>query len=491
MATEPDARPAVREAAELPTLDVEAFRRQAHAIADWMADYLGGVARFPVQPGSAPGSIRARLPEEPPEHPEPHADILADFDRLLLPGMTHWGHPGFFGFFPANTSPPSILAEMMTAALGAQCMSWSTSPAATELEQVTLEWLRRMLGLPEGFTGVIQDTASAATLVALITARDRFTRPADARPRRCVEDLTVYTTAEANSSVPKGARLAGFPAANLRLVPVDDELRMRPDALAELIDRDRSDGLAPAAVVATVGTTSSAAVDPLAPIGEICERSGTWLHVDAAFAGSAAILPERRGILDGIEKAHSFVFNPHKWLLVNFDCSAYFVRDVPALLRSFSATAEYLKAPHPGAVPDYRDWGIPLGRRFRALKLWFVIRTYGVAGLRAMLREHIRLGKLFAGWVDDAPDFERLAPAELALVCFRHRREGEAEGSALDERNERLVRSLNDTGRIFLTPTRLGGRYCLRLSLGHLATSEQDIREAWNLIQATARSAGS
>jgi len=474
------------ETAQLLRPDIDEFRRQAHEVVEWMAEYLGRVGELRVQPDLAPGSIRLRLPVTPPEDPEPMAAILADFRTVIMPGMTHWNHPGFFGFFPANTSPPSILAEMLTATLGAQCMSWSTSPAATELEQVTMEWLAWMLKLPEGFTGVIQDTASAATLVALVTARDRFTK--FEAPHR-VEDLTVYTSPEANSSVAKDARLAGFPPERIRFVETDEGFAMRPDLLAEMMAEDREAGLVPAAVVATAGTTSSAAVDPLPEICRICATAGPlkpWVHVDAAFAGSAAILPEMRWILEGVDGADSLVFNPHKWLLVNFDCSAYFVRDVPALLRSFSASAHYLAAPHQGVVPDYRDWGIPLGRRFRALKLWFVLRRYGVKVLQAMLREHIRLGELLAAWVDESPAFERLATARFGLVCFRHHPSGEDDAAALDARNERLVNSLNASGKILLTPTRLGGKYSLRLSIGHLTTSEAEVRRAWDLIVETA-----
>jgi aromatic-L-amino-acid decarboxylase len=471
------------ETAQLLRPDIEEFRRQAHEVVDWMAEYLGRVGELRVQPDVVPGSIRLRLPVTPPADPEPMEEILADFRNIIMPGMTHWNHPGFFGFFPANTSPPSILAEMLTATIGAQCMSWSTSPAATELEQVTMEWLAWMLKLPEGFTGVIQDTASAATLVALITARDRFTKSEAPVP---IEALTVYTSPEANSSVAKDARLAGFRQDRIRFVETDEGLAMRPDVLADLMAEDREAGLMPAAVVATVGTTSSAAVDPLAEICRICEPRRPrkpWVHVDAAFAGSAAILPEMRWMLEGVEGADSLVFNPHKWLLVNFDCSAYFVRDVPALLRSFSASAHYLAAPHQGQVPDYRDWGIPLGRRFRALKLWFVLRRYGVSALQAMLREHIRLGELFAAWVDHAPDFERLATARFGLVCFRHHPLGGDDEQTIDARNERLLKALNASGKILLTPTRLAGKYCLRLSIGHLTTTEDDVRRAWDLIR--------
>ncbi len=461
--------------AELPRLDAEGFRAQAHQLVDWMADYLAHVGDYPVQPNTTPGAIRARLPALAPVEPESFDTIVADFQQLILPGLMHWGHPGFFGYFPANTSPPSILAEMLTATIGAQCMSWNTSPAATELEQVMMDWLRAMLGLPQSFTGVIQDTASTATLVALITARDQAVARSGGR---AVGQLSVYTSAEANSSVPKGARLAGFSPANIRLVATDDRAALSVAALEHAITQDRAAGRIPCCVVATVGTTGSTAIDPVPAIAELCRREEMWLHLDAAFAGSAAILPELRWILEGAEQADSLVFNPHKWLLVNFDCSAYFVRDRTALLRSFAASAEILKAGFDDTVANYRDWGIQLGRRFRALKLWFVLRSYGVAGLQALLREHIRLGKLFAEWVTRDPRFELMAPAPLATVCFRQRGAGD-----LDALNQGLLARLNATGKLFLTGTRLRGHYVLRLALGHLTTSEQDIAGAWGLIR--------
>jgi aromatic-L-amino-acid decarboxylase len=476
MPTDPTATPPA------PVLDPESFRVQAHEVVDWMADYLARVAELPVQPQVQPGEIRARIPASPPNRPEPFEQIIADFKQVIVPGLTHWGHPGFFGYFPANTSPPSMLAEMLTAAIGAQCMSWSTSPAATELEQVMMEWLRQMLRLPETFTGVIQDTASTATLVALITARDaRLRSGGDGAP---LDRLTVYTSSEANSSVPKGARLAGFRPSNIRLMETDESAALSVPALEEAVARDRAAGLIPAAVVATVGTTGSTAIDPLTAIGELCRRERIWLHVDAAFAGSAAILPELRWILDGVEHADSLVFNPHKWLLVNFDCSAYFVRDPDALLRSFAASAEILKTRYDDAVVNYRDWGIQLGRRFRALKLWFVIRSYGVEGLQALLREHIRLGEKFAAWVDADPAFERIGDALLATVCFRFRGKP---GDDVDALNRRLLSQLNSSGRIFLTGTQLKGSYILRLALGHLTTTENDVRAAWDLIREGAR----
>jgi aromatic-L-amino-acid decarboxylase len=477
---------------ELPSLDSEGFRRQAHGLVDWMADYLAHVGELPVQPDAAPGTVRFALPEAPPQSPEPFERIMEDFQRIIVPGLTHWGHPGFFAYFPANNSPPSILAEMLTATIGAQCMSWNTSPAATELEQVTMEWLRRMIGLPESFTGVIQDTASTATLVAVITARDRTLARVGSGSAGRLEGFTAYTTAEANSSVPKGARLAGFRPEHIRSVETDSAAAMRPEALAAVIAADRAAGLVPACVVATVGTTSSTAIDPVAAIAEICRREEVWLHVDAAWAGSAAIVPELRWILEGVAEADSVVFNPHKWLLVNFDCSAYFVRDREALLRSFGASAEILKTAHDDAVVNYRDWGIQLGRRFRALKLWFVIRSYGVRGLQAMIREHIRLGKLFAGWVDQDRDFQLMAEAPLGLVVFRYLGRGgarsETGGGDLNPLNEGLLHRINAGREIFLTGTKLKGNYVLRLALGHLTTTEREIARAWEIIKRTANS---
>ena len=473
-----------------PGLDTEQFRRQAHEIVDWMADYLRDVGARPVQPTAPPGAVRSALPKGPPSEGEPFERIMADFERIIVPGLTHWGHPGFLAYFPANTSPPSILAEMLTATIGAQCMSWNTSPAATELEQVTMEWLRQMVGLPEGFTGVIQDTASTATLVAMITARDRAVGREGGRAG-VLEALTGYTTLEANHSVPKGMRLAGIQPGHIRMVETGPENAMLPAALHLQIRADRAAGLVPSAVVATVGTTGSTAIDPVPAIAAICREEAVWLHVDAAWAGSAAIVPEMRWIFEGVDRADSMVFNPHKWLLVNFDCSAYFVQDREALLRSFGASAEILKTAQDDRVVNYRDWGIQLGRRFRALKLWFVIRTYGVEGLRAMIREHLRLGELLGSWISGDQGFELVAPPLLGLVVFRYR--GEATGSRqpatedLDALNRGIQERVNATGKIFITGTRLGGRYVLRVALGHLTTTEADVRAAWELIAEAAR----
>jgi len=452
------------------------FRRHAHQLADWMADYFRDVGRFPVTPAVEPGDIRRQIAEAAPDQGEPFERIFQEFRDLVLPGMTHWNHPGWFAYFPANNSPPSVLAEMLTATLGAQCMSWATSPAATELEQAMMEWLRRMVGLPSEFVGVIQDTASTATLVALLSARERAAGAG----------LTVYTSTEAHSSVDKGAKLAGYGLEQLRKVAVDEQYAMRPEALEQAIVSDLEAGLTPACVVATVGTTSSTANDPLPAIAEICRRHGIWLHVDAAYAGAAAIVPELRHFFDGVEHADSFVFNPHKWLLVNFDCSAYFVRDREALLQTFRVTPEYLRTAQDPDVVNFRDWGIQLGRRFRALKLWFVIRSYGVDGLRAMIRRHVELAQELAGWVQADPNFELMAPVPFGLVCLRHCPEGLADDTELDELNQKLLARVNATRRVHLTHTRLGGRYVIRVAVGQWQTERANVAEAWRLINEAA-----
>jgi aromatic-L-amino-acid decarboxylase len=430
-----------------------------------------------------PGEIRARIPQAPPEAAEPMDRIFDDFKSVILPGITHWQHPSWHAYFPANNSPESVLAELLTAGLGVQGMIWQTSPAAAELEDAVLGWLRAMLGLPEGFTGVIQDTASTATLCALISARERAT---DFRTNESgmKAPLTVYASQEAHSSVEKGVKIAGFGRESLRLIPSGDDYALLPGALEEAILRDKAAGLHPCCVSATLGTTSSGAVDPLAAIGPIAHRHGLWLHVDAAYAGAAALLPEKRWILDGIEYADSFVFNPHKWLLTNFDCSAYFVRDPGALVRAFEIHPEYLKTGADPYVKNYRDWGIQLGRRFRALKLWFVIRSYGVEGLRAFVREHIRLAGMFKEWVAADPRFELTAPAHFGLVCFRLN-DGRPEPQ-LAALNKELMDRLNATGRMYLTHTALHGRFTLRMVIGQRTTKERHVRAAWDLIRETA-----
>jgi aromatic-L-amino-acid decarboxylase len=458
-------------------MDPEEFRQHAHQLADWMADYFRDVGSMPVTPGVQPGDILRQIASGPPEQGEPFQRLFQEFREIILPGMTHWNHPGWFAYFPANNSPPSVLAEMLTATLGAQCMSWATSPAATELEQAMMEWLRQMVALPTGFVGVIQDTASTATLIALLSARERTTGQA-----------TVYTSTQAHSSVDKGVKLAGYGLERLRKVAVDASYAMRPDELERAIAADLEAGLTPTCVIATVGTTSSTAVDPLPAIAEICRRHGVWLHVDAAYAGAAAIVPELRHLFDGVEHADSFVLNPHKWLLVNFDCSAYFVRNQEALIRTFQVTPEYLRTDQDRDVVNFRDWGIQLGRRFRALKLWFVIRSYGVEGLRAMIRRHVELAQELAGWVNADPDFELMAPVPFGLVCFRYRPEGVSD-TQVDDLNRRLLARVNASRRVHLTHTLLGEHYVIRMAIGQRETERQHVEEAWGLIRDAAKGA--
>ena len=465
------------------------FRRHAHELVDWMADYLRDVGTLPITPAVAPGDIRRQLPDAPPVDGEAFEALFADFRRVIVPGMTHWNHPGWFAYFPCNNSPPSILGEMLTAAIGAQGMSWATSPAATELEQVVMDWLRQMIDLPEGFVGVIQDTASTATLVALLSARERATqgRAGALGLAAAGAPLTVYASREAHSSIDKAVKLAGYGLDRLRHIDTDDAWALRPEALARALEADRAAGLQPACVVASVGTTSSTAIDPLRPIAELCRRHGAWLHVDAAYAGAAAIVPELRPLFDGMETADSVVFNPHKWLLTNFDCTAYFVRDPSALLATFQATQEYLRTAYDADVVNFRDWGIQLGRRFRALKLWFVIRSYGVEGLRAMIRRHVALARELAGWIEREPDFEVVAPVPFGLVCFRWRPAGRSEHE-LDALNARLMAAVNAGRERYLTHTRLGGRYVIRLVVGQWGTGREHVAAAWESIRAAARS---
>lgn len=460
-------------------MDKDEFRQFGYKFVDWVADYLTDMTKFPVLSQVEPGEIRSQLPPQPPIQGESLEILFQDFKEIILPGVTHWQHPFWFAYFPATNSPPSILAELLTAGIGAQCMIWQTSPAAAELEEVVLDWLRQILGLPEGMAGVIQDTASTATLCALLTAREKATN-FEANQKGLKKPLVVYASEEAHSSVEKGVKIAGYGKENLRYIPTDEAFAMVPSRLEESIDRDRERGLEPACVVATLGTTSSTAIDPLAPIGKICRRHGLWLHVDAAYAGTAAILHEKKEMLEGAEFIDSFVFNPHKWMFTNFDCSAYFVKDPGDLIRTFEINPEYLKTGLDRQVKKFRDWGIQLGRRFRALKLWFVIRYYGVEGLQKMIREHIRLAQMFKGWVEGHKHFELMAPVNLSLVCFRLN-DGRNE-EALNSLNQQFLKSLNQTGKVFLTHTSLRGKYVLRMAIGSRTTEKQHVKEAWELI---------
>ena len=473
------------------TMDAETFRRFGHEVVDWVADYLREVEHYPVLSPVSPGEVRGRLPSSPPRAGESMEAILGDFQEIILPGITHWNHPRFFAYFPANHSGPSILAELLSAGLGVNAMLWQTSPAATELEELVMDWMRQMLGLPASFSGVIQDTASTATLCALLCARERlsgsqinaqgFSSWSGQAP------LRVYASHEAHSSVEKGLKIAGFGAKNLVLVAVDKDYGMEPQDLERRVNEDREQGFHPCCVTATVGTTSSTGLDPLRPIGEIARRHGLWFHVDAALAGSAAILPEKRWILDGIELADSFVFNPHKWLFTNFDCSAFFCRHPETLTATFSVLPEYLKTDLDRQVTNFRDWGIQLGRRFRALKLWFVLRYYGVEGLQEMLRGHLALAQEFKEWVEESQDFELLAPVPLNTICFRFhpgRRSGkDLSPEELEGLNKALLDEVNRSGKIYMTHTRLGENFCLRLSIGQTQTRREHVVQAWEALR--------
>ncbi|HET6468545.1 MAG TPA: pyridoxal-dependent decarboxylase [Geminicoccaceae bacterium] len=465
-------------------MDLEEFRRHGHALVDWMVDYLAGVERHPVRAQVQPGEIARQLPGAAPAAGEPFERILADFERVVLPGMTHWQHPRFFAYVPANSSPPSVLAEMLTATLGAQCMLWQTSPAATELEARVLDWLRQLIGLPDGFAGVIQDSASSATLCAVLTARERATGwRGDREGLNGLPRLRVYASQQAHSSIEKAVRIAGLGREGLHGIATDEALAMRPDALQQAIKLDLAAGLKPACVIACLGATGAGAMDPLAAIVPICRRHGIFLHVDAAWAGSALILPEHRKLIEGIEGVDSFVFNPHKWLFTNFDCSAHFVRSPQDLVRTLTVTPAYLASAETGQVTDYRDWGIPLGRRFRALKLWFVLRSYGVERLQAMLRAHIEWTAELAGLIRAAPDFELASGPTLALLSFRWRPQGVSDEAELDRLNERLLTAINDDGRIYLTQNRLRGRYVIRVAIGQTATEWRHVLEAWDVVR--------
>ncbi|WP_321398029.1 pyridoxal phosphate-dependent decarboxylase family protein [Emcibacter sp.] len=469
-------------------MDNSEFRRQAHKFVDWMADYLDNIEDYPVKAQVKPGDIAAFLPDSPPTSGEDMDTIFRDFQDIILPGMTHWQHPGFMAYFPANASPPSVLAEMLTSTLAAQCMSWQTSPAATELEERMMDWLRQLTGLPEGFVGCIQDTASTATLAALLCARERLHKFSTNHSGLSITGThTTYASAEVHSSVDKAVRIAGLGSDNLRKIPVDANFAMIPEDLEHAIESDLIAGCVPTCVVATLGSTSLSAIDPIRKIGEICQKYNIWLHVDAAWAGSALILPEFRWMIDGVELADSLVFNPHKWLLTQFDCSAFFVRDKAALIQTFEILPEYLKTREGDRVNNYRDWGVQLGRRFRALKLWFVLRSYGLEGLQTHLRKHIGFCQNLAQKVEEHKDFELLAPHPLALFCFRFKPAGQTEAD-LDALNETLLEKLNDSGRLYLTQTRIQGQYALRFVSGSPYTEQHHIDEAWALIQNMAQS---
>ena len=470
-------------------MDPAEFRRHGHVLVEWIADYLTGSERYPVLPRVSPGDVRLGLPSAAPERGERFEAIFADFERVLVPALTHWNHPGFFGYFAITASEPGVLAEFLTAALNQQAMLWRTSPAATELEDVSLGWLRRLMGLPEAFEGVIYDTASIASLHALAAAREAAVpgvRDFGLAARAGIGSLRVYCSEHAHSSIDKAVMLLGLGHRALRKIPADDRFRMRADALRDAIADDRAAGVAPIAVVATIGTTSTTSIDPVGEIADICRREGVWLHMDAAYAGVTAILPEYRAQFDGWEHADSIVVNPHKWLFTPLDLSAFYCRRMDVVRQAFSLVPEYLAtAEGTRGVRNLMDTGIQLGRRFRSLKLWMVLRHFGAEGIREALAEHIRLAQLFSEWVDADPDFERLAPVPFSVVCFRARPRGvPIADHELDTFNERLLDAVNATGDVFLSHTRLNDQFVLRLAVGHLRTKEHHIARAWTLLKA-------
>jgi aromatic-L-amino-acid decarboxylase len=455
---------------------VEDFRRAGHATVDWIAEYLTNVSDMPVLAQTKPGDLLDALPKSAPEKGETFDAILRDFDRLVMPTVTQWNHPRFFAYFACTGSTPAILGEMLAAALNTNGLHWKTSPAVAELEQRALDWLRQWIGVPDGWFGIVYDTASTSSMHAVVCARELV--DPEARTAGSSNDLVLYTSDQSHMSIEKGAIAVGVGQKNIRKVPSDGEFRMRADALAKMVDEDKRAGKRPFCVVATVGTTSSTSIDPVSQIADVAEKHGMWLHVDCAYAGAAAILPEHRYLMAGVERAHSLVFNAHKWLLTPIDLSAFYTRRPDILRRAFSLTPDYLKTQDDPRAHNLMDYGVPLGHRFRALKLWFVMRYFGRERIEAMLRSHIQWAKDFAALVDAHPKFERVAPVPLSVVCFRYK------GS--DDENRAILEKVNASGRVFMASTVLNGKLTLRLAIGQLETSWSDVQEAWDLLQKAA-----
>lgn len=466
----------------------EEFRTYGHQLIDRIADYRAGIAERPVMAQVSPGELIDSLPGEPPRQGEDFAAVLADLDRLIMPGLSHWQHPGFFGYFPSNGDLSSVLGDYLSTGLGVLGLSWQSSPALTELEETSVDWVRQMLGLSSSWSGVIQDTASTSTLVALISAREKASDYALVKGGLQAQErpLMIYTSAHAHSSVDKAALLAGFGKDNIRYIETDADFAMRPGGLAAAIERDLAEGLVPCAVVATTGTTGTTAVDPLGPIGAIARQHGLWMHVDSAMAGSAMILPECRWMWEGIEQADSIVVNAHKWLGVAFDCSLYFVRDPQHLIRVMSTNPSYLQSGVDGEVKNLRDWGIPLGRRFRALKLWFLLRSEGVEGLQRRLRRDLDNARWLADQVRATEDWKVLAPVHLQTLCLRHEPAG-LEGEALDRYTRGWADALNASGHAYVTPATLDGRWMVRISIGALPTEREHVTALWERLQEIVR----
>jgi len=463
-------------------VNIDEFKRNAHELVDWIADYLTNVDKFPVRSQMNYGEIKKSLPKEAPVNPEPMDAIFNDFREKILPGITHWQSPKFFAYFPSNSSTPSVLAEFIVAALGVQGMKWITSPAATELEEVVMEWLRKMINLPEIFSGVIMDTASVATLCAIIAAREKITRFHSNTNGMESKNLRIYCSGEAHSSIEKAVRIAGLGSKNLKKIEVDQECRMVPEELRKAILQDIQLGYIPTCVVAAFGTTGTSSLDPVEEIGKIAKEFKIWLHVDAAFAGTALILPEFRKNIRGLELADSFVFNPHKWMFTNFDCSVFFVRDKEHLQDVFRLVPSYLQTQTNTEANDYSNWGIHLGRRFRALKLWFVIRNFGLIGIQERLREHLALSEYFEKEIRKSGSFELIVPRNLAITCFRFKPKGIDDEAELNRLNAELIEKINSSGRIYISHTIIRGKFTLRFVCAQTNTQKEHVEEAINTI---------
>ncbi len=464
----------------------EEFRRYGHKLVDWIADFFSNIDEIPVLPKVKPGDIRSKLPVSPPNKGEPMEKIISDVDRIIMPGITHWNHPNFMAYFNSTASGPGILAELLISSFNINGMLWKSCPSATELEQVTLDWLRQLVGLPEKFWGIIYDTASVSSMHAIACAREQANlniREKGMTGRNDLPRLRLYASEHAHSSIDKGALTLGIGLEGIKKIPVDEEFRMIPEALEKAIDEDKNKGWLPFCVVATVGTTSTTSIDPVDEIADICEIENIWLHVDAAHAGIAAIVPEMQFILKGAERADSIVINPHKWMFTPIDLSAFYTTKPQVLRQAFSLVAEYLKTSEDREVENFMDYGIQLGRRFRSLKLWFIIRYFGREGLISRIREHLRMGQQFAKWIDEHPGFERMAPTPFSTVCFRALPPGVKKESEINLFNERLMNEVNNTGKVFLTHTKLNDKFVIRLVVSGIRTEERHVKQAWELLK--------
>ncbi|MBI5730569.1 MAG: amino acid decarboxylase [Ignavibacteriales bacterium] len=463
----------------------EEFRKYGYQLIDWAVNYIENVGSFTVLPNIDPGDVKSKLPNHAPQSGEPINKIIEDVDKIILPGTTHWQHPNFMAYFNSTASGPGILAELISASLNVNSMLWKSAPASTELEETVLSWFREIINLPKEFWGIIYDTASVSSMHAIAAARENIGFDIRKNGMSSVPKLRLYCSEQAHNSIDKSVLTLGIGLDGIRKIPVDSEFRMIPSELEKAINEDRANGCVPFCVVATIGTTSTTSVDPVEEIAKICTREKIWLHVDAAHAGVTAMLPEMQEHFKGVGHADSFVVNPHKWLFVPVDLSILFTRKPEILKQAFSLTAEYLKTVEDSSVNNYMDYGIQLGRRFRSLKLWFVLRYFGVEGLQTRLREHIRLGQLFAKWVDEHPNFERVAPTPFSTVCFHAKPTGWNDEIKINDLNEKLLNAVNATGKVFITHTKLNGKFTIRLCVSGLRTEEKHVELAWNVLQET------